>query len=72
MIKRTGIAILLGLSGFGLGTLVALMTDGKLTLQSSAEAHDSRLRHITQLPSGASPMKAKSAHVLPAALAKPP
>lgn len=61
MIKRTGLAILLGLGGFALGSVAArVMGEGGPRPGGTAEAPPA-LRHITQLP----PPAAKAARDVP-------
>ena len=49
MIKRTGLAILLGLGGFALGSVFARVTEEETRPARVAEAPPA-LRHITQFP----------------------
>ncbi|MEH3116689.1 MAG: hypothetical protein PGN25_03540 [Methylorubrum populi] len=50
MIKRTGIAILLGLTGFALGTVLGRVTEKGGRPVAEAEPWPPALRHITQFP----------------------
>lgn len=62
MMKRTGIAILLGLGGFALGSLVARVTEkGDARRAGPAEAPPA-LRHITQYPPPAPGKPAEAPH----------
>ncbi|UGB24850.1 hypothetical protein LPC10_18155 [Methylorubrum sp. B1-46] len=59
MIKRTGLAILLGLGGFALGSLVArVMGEGGHRPGATAETPPA-LRHITQIPPPPAPKAAR-------------
>ncbi|AMB46861.1 hypothetical protein [Methylobacterium sp. AMS5] len=57
MIKRTGLAILLGLGGFALGSLIARMTEKEGTRPVAAAEPPPALRHITQIPPPPAPDK---------------
>ncbi len=50
MIKYTGLAILLGLASFALGTGLAWFGDAGARPSAALEPESSALRHITQLP----------------------
>ncbi|MCP1549568.1 MULTISPECIES: hypothetical protein [Methylorubrum] len=50
MIKHTGIAILLGLGGFALGSIIARVTEKVGALPAGMTEAPPALRHISQLP----------------------
>ena len=50
MMKRTGIAILLGLGGFALGSVIARVTEKEGTRPKGTAEAPPALRHITQFP----------------------
>ena len=50
MMKRTGIAILLGLGGFALGSVIAQVTEKEGSRSAGAAEGPPALRHITQFP----------------------
>ncbi|ACS41611.1 MULTISPECIES: hypothetical protein [Methylorubrum] len=50
MIKHTGIAILLSLSGFALGSVIARVTEQAGAPAAGTTAAPPALRHISQLP----------------------
>ncbi|MER2253345.1 hypothetical protein ABS772_25815 [Methylorubrum podarium] len=57
MIKRTGLAILLGLGGFALGSLIARVMEQDGAGPAKVTEAPPALRHITQLPPPPAPEK---------------
>ncbi|MBB2964446.1 hypothetical protein [Methylobacterium sp. R2-1] len=59
MIKRTGIAILLGLGSFALGSVIARVTEKDGPRSAGASEAPPALRHITQYPPPVPPKPAQ-------------
>ncbi len=62
MIKHTGIAILLGLGGFALGSVIARVTEKEGPSSAGAAEGPPALRHITQYPPPAPGKPAEAPH----------